>query len=55
MQNAVKNPIIEPDICNGNDSNADDIEEDLEEEDGENLELSTANSYLYAITITCKD
>lgn len=54
LRNTAKNPIIETDIINSNDSNANEIEEDLEEEDRENLELSTANSYSHAVIITCK-
>ena len=54
LQNATKNKTIEPDVFNGNDSNDDNIEEDLEEGDGENLDLPTANSYSHAVAMTRK-
>lgn len=53
MRNVAKNPTIEIDIINSNDSNADDIKEDLKEEDRKNLKLSTANSYSHVVAITC--
>lgn len=45
LRNAAKNLIIEPDIFDSNDSNDYNVKEDLEEENGENLELPISNSY----------
>lgn len=52
MWNKAKNVIIEIDIFIGSKNNADDIEEDIEEKDGENLDLAIADSYLHAIAMT---
>lgn len=49
-----KNLIIETDIFDDNNSNADDIKEDFEEKNGKNPELSTANLYLHAIVMMHK-
>lgn len=52
MRNATKNPIIETDIFVGDNSNVDDIKEDIKEEDKENQDLLITNSYCHTITMT---
>lgn len=54
MQNVAKNLVIETDIFNNNDSNADNIEKDLKEENRKNLELSMANPYSHAVVCARK-
>lgn len=49
----MKNLIIKTDIFDSNNSNANNIE-DLEEENGKNLELSIVNLYSYMIAMTHK-
>ena len=52
LRNVVKNPKIKSDIFDGNDSNDDNIEEDLKEKDGESFDLLMANSYSHTIAMT---
>lgn len=51
MQNITKNHVIKTEIFDSDDTNADDIEEDIEEGNEENIDLPMADSFLYAVVI----
>lgn len=52
LENIVKNSIIETDIFVDGENNAYDMEKDIEEEDGKNLDLSAIDLYTYIATMT---
>ncbi len=52
LRNAAKNHAMETEMFDGEDTNADDKEEDIEEEGEENIDLPMADSYSHAVAIT---